>query len=212
MTHPLPVADEEPLDDWPDKTRDLLAHAGVHDGYCVAWGVGSGRLITELIHQSRLHIIVIEPDADKAEAFRVEMSKAAFYGDRVAVVAASAETVQLPPYLAELMVSEDLGVVAGADFLAKAFASLRPYGGAACFPIGREDQAQFTNLVGAGNLANAKVRTAGEWMVLSREGPLPGAADWTHEHADAANTRVSRDQIVRAPLGMLWFDGPSHDG
>jgi outer membrane protein assembly factor BamB len=215
MTHPLPVADEEPLDDWPDKARDLLIHAGVRAGYCVAWGVGSGRLITELIHQSRLHIIAVEPDADKAEAFRVEMSKAGSYGDRVAVVVASPDTVQLPQYLAELMVSEDLGaagVVMDADFLAKAFASLRPYGGAAFFPIGAEDQAEFTHLVGAGNLANAKVRAAGEWTALSREGPLPGAADWTHEHADAANTRVSRDQIVRAPLGMLWFGGPSHDG
>ena len=48
--------------------------------------------------------------------------------------------------------------------------------------------------------------------MLSREGPLPGAADWTHEHADAANTRVSRDQLVKAPLGLLWFGGPSHDG
>ncbi len=215
LTHPLPVADETAPDDWPDKARDLLSRAGVRAGYCIAWGVGSGRLITELIHQSHLHIIAVEPDADKAEAFRVEMSKAGFYGDRVAVVLASPETVQLPQYLAELMVSEDLGsagVVVGAGFLGKAFASLRPYGGAAFLPLGAEDQAQFTHLVGAENLANAKVRTAGEWMVLSREGPLPGAADWTHEHADAANTRVSRDQIVRAPLGMLWFGGPSHDG
>src|SRR5262249_48226144 len=38
------------------------------------------------------------------------------------------------------------------------------------------------------------------------------AADWTHEHADAANTRVSRDKVVKAPLGLLWFGGPSHDG
>jgi outer membrane protein assembly factor BamB len=215
MTHPLPVADDEPDDDWPDKTRDLLAHAGARDGYCIAWGVGSGRLITELIHQSRFHVVAVEPDADKAEAFRAEMCKADLYGNRVAVVVASPDAVRLPAYLAELMVSEDLGsagVVVGPDFLGKAFASLRPYGGAAFFPIGAEDQAQFTDLIDGAGLANARVRTAGEWMVLSREGPLPGAADWTHEHADAANTRVSRDQIVRAPLGMLWFGGPSHDG
>src|SRR5262249_983482 len=33
---------------------------------------------------------------------------------------------------------------------------------------------------------------------------------WTHEHADAANTRVSRDQVVMAPLGLLWFGGSSN--
>jgi hypothetical protein len=47
--------------------------------------------------------------------------------------------------------------------------------------------------------------------LLLREGPLPGSADWTHEHADAANTRVSRDQLVKAPLGLLWFGGPTNE-
>ena len=41
--------------------------------------------------------------------------------------------------------------------------------------------------------------------------PLPGSADWTHEHADASNTRVSRDQLVKAPLGLLWFGGSSNE-
>ena len=41
---------------------------------------------------------------------------------------------------------------------------------------------------------------------------MPGSADWTHEHADAANTRVSKDRLVKAPLGLLWFGGPPHDG
>ena len=48
-----------------------------------------------------------------------------------------------------------------------------------------------------------------EGVNLFREGALPGAANWTHEHADAANTRVSKDQLVKAPLGVLWFGGPS---
>src|SRR5262249_17413987 len=48
--------------------------------------------------------------------------------------------------------------------------------------------------------------------LIRRDGPLPGAADWTHEHADAANTRVSRDQRIQAPLGLLWFGGPGNQG
>jgi hypothetical protein len=55
------------------------------------------------------------------------------------------------------------------------------------------------------------LRERGEWALLSREGPLPGSGDWTHEHADAANTRVSRDALVKAPLGLLWFGGPTND-
>ena len=145
--------------------------------------------------------------------FRSEMCDAGLYGERVAVTTADPDAVLLPPYLAELMVSEDLGpagATVGRDFVSKAFASLRPYGGVACLPIADDDRATFA--AAADGLANGRVRTVGEWTLLSREGPLPGAADWTHEHADAANTRVSRDRLVKAPLGLLWFGGPSHDG
>jgi len=47
--------------------------------------------------------------------------------------------------------------------------------------------------------------------VERREGPLPGAADWTHEMADAAMTLCSQDRRVKAPLGLLWYGGPAAD-
>ena len=47
--------------------------------------------------------------------------------------------------------------------------------------------------------------------MLVRSGPLPGAADWTHQYADAANTVVSQDSHIKTPLGLLWFGGPSND-
>ena len=71
--------------------------------------------------------------------------------------------------------------------------------------------ADFARQVTAAKLASAKVtRGRATGVLLTREGALPGAANWTHEHADAANTRVSQDQLVKAPLGVLWFGGPSH--
>ncbi|MBY0397271.1 MAG: PQQ-like beta-propeller repeat protein, partial [Thermoleophilia bacterium] len=48
--------------------------------------------------------------------------------------------------------------------------------------------------------------------VARREGALPGAGDWSHQHADAANSRVGADALVKAPLGLLWFGGPGHQG
>jgi outer membrane protein assembly factor BamB len=90
-------------------------------------------------------------------------------------------------------------------------------------PINAEKRAALNQqLASDKTLVNARVRPLnpspleGEGRVrgilLSREGALPGAANWTHEHADAANTRVSPDQLVKAPLGLLWFGGPSHQG
>ena len=47
-------------------------------------------------------------------------------------------------------------------------------------------------------------------LVAIRKGALPGAADWTHQYADAGQSVVSRDKRVKAPLGLLWFGGPSN--
>ena len=44
-----------------------------------------------------------------------------------------------------------------------------------------------------------------------REGALPGSADWTQETGDAARSFFSRDKLVQAPLGILWYgDGVDH--
>ena len=47
-------------------------------------------------------------------------------------------------------------------------------------------------------------------MLVSREGALPGAADWNHAYGDIANTVKSNDQRVKLPLGLLWFGGNSN--
>jgi outer membrane protein assembly factor BamB len=217
QTYPLPKTEPPPSDEWTVRAESILTTTGARNGYCVAWGVGSGRLVYEIVKQSRLRVIVVEPDEQRAADFRKELAAAGLYGERVTVLHDGPEAVDLPPYLASLMVSED-PTAAGIDwqpaFLKRAFASLRPYGGVACLP---SSVAPAGGVVGVGQdgdtaLAQAKVRAAGDWILLSREGPLPGSADWTHENADAANTRVSKDQVVKAPLGLLWFGGTTNDG
>ena len=47
-------------------------------------------------------------------------------------------------------------------------------------------------------------------VIITREGSLPGAADWTHAYGDIANTVKSNDQRVRLPLGLLWFGSNSN--
>jgi outer membrane protein assembly factor BamB len=205
-----------PADQWTATAGRLLETAGMREGYGVAWGIGSGRLITELARQSRLHLIVIDPDGRKVNAFRNELIAAGLYGERVAVLAGNPETVSLPPYLASLTVSEDLrsaNIELDQTFVRRIFEALRPYGGIAWLPIPNPERRRFIDMVTADErLGRAHAREDAGGMLLSRDGPLPGSANWTHEHADAANTRVSKDQRVKAPLGLLWFGGPSHDG
>ena len=213
--HAPPVPPAAVEDEWVGRARDVLRTTGVRDGYCVAWGVGSGRLIEELARQSDLHVIAIDPDAARVNAFRDRLQAARIAAARVTVLAADPLTLELPPYLASLMVAENLpapGLPIEAELLHRVFRSLRPYGGVACLPLSQNQGERLRRRVITAELPQAKVRTAGGYLLLSREGALPGAADWTHEHADAANTRVSRDTLVRAPLGLLWFGGTSHDG
>jgi len=44
-------------------------------------------------------------------------------------------------------------------------------------------------------------------LLLIREGRLPGSGDWTHQYGSIANTVKSDDQLVKLPLGILWFGG-----
>ena len=46
--------------------------------------------------------------------------------------------------------------------------------------------------------------------IISRIGSLKGSSDWTHNYGNIANTVKSDDEIVKAPLGILWFGGNSN--
>ena len=196
-----------------EKAESILKSTGIADGYCLVWGGGEGGLVTELARQSKLKIAVIERDTKVAAALRAKLRAAGIGGERIAVIVADLRTVQLPQYVASLAVVEGLPSDGDlrAELITKIFASLRPFGGVACFKEPAAQGDQFVASVNQLELESAAIKSAGEMKLLVREGALPESADWTHEHADAANTRVSKDKRVKAPLGLLWFGGPGND-
>ncbi len=59
--------------------------------------------------------------------------------------------------------------------------------------------------------SSLSVRSFESATVLGKDGPLPGgAANWTHQYGSIANTVKSDDELVRLPLGVLWFGGNSN--
>ena len=213
QTYPLRSPPSAPVDEWTGKARHILETTGVRDGYAVVWGAGTGRLIKELVRQSELRLVVVEPDAQRAAELRERLHLHGFFGERVNVIACYADAAQLPPYFASLMTAEDsTGLDISGEFVRTMYHSLRPYGGVTFLPLSIEDRKKVTNLVAADlTMPQARVRTTDEALLLTREGALPGAANWTHEHADAANSRVSKDSLTKAPLGLLWFGGSSNE-
>jgi len=174
-------------------------------------GFGSGRLIEQLARHSDLYVIAIGRDADRAQELRKQLHRAGLYGTRVSVHVGDPLTYPLPPYLANLVVSENWGELGDATdprVLDALYHPLRPYGGAVCLPVAVAERETLDRRLAEHPLAGAAVRQTGDWVLLSREGPLPGSADWSHAEANAAGTGASEDQFIRAPFDLLWFDTP----
>jgi len=201
-------------DAWSAKVARIAQLPGAKDGYAVALGIGSGRLIEELLQQTKLYVIAVDADAARVDAFRRKMQSAGLYGQRVSAHVGQPDRFALPKYLANLVVSEEassLGLPRSAALVKQAFEILRPYGGLACFDLDVAEHKQFAALVAAGDARSAELKREGDLSVLVRAGALPGSDDWTHQYGNPGQTGVSRDSLVKAPLGVLWFGGPSND-
>jgi len=200
-------------DEWTKQAERILDQTKVTAGYCLVVGLKDGRLVEALLDRSKLHVIAVDRDAKKVDALRTRLEAAGLYGSRAVVRRGDPLAFGLPPYLASLIVSEDLeaaGFDSGEPFVKKTFDSLRPYGGVLCLAIPPEKQSAFASVVKAAAPANGELKRAGSFTLLTRAGALEGGADWTHEAADAGNTWMSRDKL-ELPLGILWFGGPAGD-
>src|SRR5262249_44776121 len=133
---------------------------------------------------------------------------------RAAAVAGELVGTGRPPCLASLLVAEEFPEDEGEQrrFLAAAFAALRPYGGAMLLPLEGERAAAVASLAGDLGLAGARVGSAGGRVTVRRGGALPGAGNWAHEHAAAANSPGSPGERANAALGPPLLGGPAHAG
>ncbi|KPL11331.1 hypothetical protein AMJ85_03850 [candidate division BRC1 bacterium SM23_51] len=205
-----------PQDGWTVTAQALLDETGVDEGYCLVLGVGTGRLMEELARLAPdLCVIGLDPTSTTVRTLRERWQGMGVPFERLSVlegdICSDPPHGGFPPYLASLIVSEDLaaaGTAYGNAFVENVFYSLRPYGGLACFSS--DLVALFEQGIAVAGLANANVRLSGGNTRVERVGALPDSADWTHQYVDAANSVVSKDKLVKAPLGVLWFGGSSH--
>lgn len=207
----------EPLgsarDRWTDRAEWILEQTDVRGGFGLIFGVGSGRLLAELLAQSDMHYTVFEPDPAKVAELRQRYTRGGLYGLRVAVHEGDATSHRLPPYIASLIVAEQpesAGDVASAGLAQAMFHPLRPYGGIAMLVLDDAQQQAFAASVERADLENAELAYDSAAVLLRRPGPLPGSGTWTHQYADAANSAYSDDDRVKAPLGIAWFGTESN--
>ncbi len=195
------------------RAAEMLKHAPSDVGYALVMGFNRGDLIGEIIKQSKFPVIAIDRDPMKVDALRRKMDAAGLYGTRISAHVGSPLHFGLPPYLASIITSEDAeaGEFHNPDeILRNIYRILRPYGGTAYLETSDIEHDMLKLLVMG--LPKVEVRRVGELSGLTRAGALPNSADWTHEYGDASNTLMSRDKLVKAPLGVLWFGGPAGSG
>ncbi|OGV66244.1 MAG: hypothetical protein A3K19_03810 [Lentisphaerae bacterium RIFOXYB12_FULL_65_16] len=194
-----------------------VSESGVTRGYCLVLGGGSGRMAFELAKRTQLSIICIEPDAKLAEVARTALDAAGLYGARVTVDCCPLAPLPYSDYFADLIVSEQalLGRLDGGS-AAEMFRVLKPHGGVALFGQPAPRPSEVAELAPAAvrqwlttcEMPGATVSQTPLGYIKVDRGPLPGAATWTHQYADAGNTGGSTDTAVKCPLGLLWYGRP----
>ncbi len=225
IERPLIPTPAKPDKVWNNAAGKIIRATGVSEGYCLVLGAGTGKLAEAFYADTDLVTIVLEPNPKKVKTLKQKWADAGLYGKRLSIITGDIVNTRMPQYLASLIVSENLNAARfdSENFPIKVFDSLRPYGGTACFvnPAGTGifqpadlDTTRWqtgAQRFKAAALPNAVLEADENHIVVKRPGPLPGASEWTHQYGNVSNTVCSKDTVVKAPLGLLWFGGPSHE-
>jgi outer membrane protein assembly factor BamB len=207
---PAGMVEMPPAHDWVAELPD-----GTGGGYALAIGKGTQSQVRTLVGRTALHVIVLEADPVAAAELRERLVKEGLYGRRVSVIVGELGETKLPPYFASVVIATDAGALGKAptEAVGAIFRTLHPYRGAAVFQGADEAVARAAEEFAARVPQQASFTLAGgELVKLLRVNGPPGAGNWTNENADPQNTRVSKDSLVKAPLGILWFGGTSNEG
>ena len=192
----------------------VLSLCGVSSGYALCLGLGDGARVEALAAQSAMHVVVIDSDAAAVNAFRRRLDDGGLYGTRVSAWVGDPLRFVFPAYFADVIVVD--GAVSDAALKGDGqgrplLDALRPYGGVALWTVPAGSDKAIRQCYTEAGVETVAFSRDGEFLMVRRVGALPGAASWTHQNADAANSLVSRDSRVQAPLGLLWFGGPPND-
>lgn len=200
----------------PPATRlaaSILKESGITDGYAVLLGLSDQQLVEELLRTSDLRVIAVDSDSARINKLRQRLVTGGEFSDRLQLIDGNPGTTDIPPYIANLLIVADESATPldSDERVKRMFEILRPYGGKACVVTPDGKNAKLLSLVSPGTLPGVKTRSTEDMVVLTREGPLQGSAVWSHETGDASRSFFSRDELVKAPLGVLWYgDGPDH--
>ncbi len=172
----------------------LFTNLDQKHGYALLLGSGDhSGLIKSLLSETEFRVIAVDSRSERVRSLRDERWINAKTSERLAVIEDDPTGIVLPPYFAGLIVLND-SIALKPSGLKRVYESLRPFGGKLMARSGKQLPAEV-ELEGA-----RRSKTESGWTIITREGALPGSANY------GGNWDESRDERVRGPLGVLWFD------
>jgi len=177
-------------------------------GYALIFGTDI-KLLKGLVSKTSFNIISYEKDPQRIACLRAYFDNLGVGADRLSFLQYEKSGTLLPKYFSSLtIINEDYGF--DNDFLGMLYESTRPYDGKILIKIKGEAQNTLAEAFDAMNFDGAKAAMGKDYAMITRSGALEGTASWTHNYGDIANTVKSDDDLVKAPLGILWFGGNSN--
>jgi outer membrane protein assembly factor BamB len=194
-----------------ERAGAILEQTGARNGCALVYGA-SGDLLAALAALSELDIVAVAPRAERVAELRRRFDAWGLAGRRVHLLEGTPDTFEAPPYMASLIVLADPGARwEKKEPLEKMVRSVRPYGGKIWLPPAAAQPDYLSRVLAASDGHALAVRPSSSGVALSKDGPPPGgAANWTHQYGNVANTVKSDDRLVKLPLGVLWFGGVSN--
>jgi outer membrane protein assembly factor BamB len=178
----------------------ILKETGIKKGYCLVLDSGIGRLAFEIAKRTDMMIVGIENSPNKVKKAKKALDSAGLYGSRIVVE--QWDLSNLPNYFANLIVS-DAAIASGKakGWSGEMFRVLRPYGGVG-YILNTSSWRP-----GLDDICRTQKSSIKHLSMLIR-GELKGAGSWTEGYANPQNTACSGDELVKSPLGVLWFGEP----
>jgi len=198
--------------DLSESNTNTISITGVRDGYCLVLGGEDIPLLEDLVSNTSFDIVVYEKETQRVQTLREYFDRAGVKSERLSFQHFKNSFPKLPKYFSTHTIVTDLVYIGEGreDFIKKLYETTRPYGGEILFPFKKKNQKRLMASLSKIHLPGASIHVEKGLSTITRTGSLQGASPWTHNYGDIANTIKSDDQLVKAPLGILWFGGNSN--
>ncbi len=191
---------------------EIIESSGITSGYCVIFGTKDIELLKDLVANTTLTLIAYDDNLPRINYLREYFDGLGVKSDRLSFLPAGKSFPLLPKYFSSLTIINDLTLadVTDEEVLKSVYESARPFDGKIWIKTKGREYKKISQTFSVLSMHGAEFKNGKGYSLISRNGPLEGSADWTHNYGDIANTIKSEDQAVKAPLGILWFGGNSN--